>query len=142
MTRSAAKAADLASGLGAIVLGAGLALLVPDELRGFAIPLLVAGILVHGVGMSLKHRFETRERAPLWWELALFWLCWVCLAGLAVWLLVLLLAPFERACVHLVRRVGAEVNLKPPYRFRGSVSWDKCRSLAGWLTSLLSRRLR
>jgi hypothetical protein len=88
MTRSAAKAVELASGLGAIVLGAGLALLVPDALRGYAIPILVAGILVHGVGMSLKHRLEAVERQPLWWERALFWFCWASLGLLAVWLLV------------------------------------------------------
>jgi hypothetical protein len=88
MALGTAKAAEVASGLGAIVLGAGLALLVPDFLRGFAIPILVAGLLVHGVGMSLKHRLEAVERAPLWWELTLFWLCWLCLGLLAAWLLV------------------------------------------------------
>ena len=88
MARGAAKAAELASGLGAIILGAGLALLLPDALRGYAIPILVAGILVHGVGMSLKHRRETVEREPLWWERALFWFCRVCLGLLAIWLLV------------------------------------------------------
>jgi membrane-associated protease RseP (regulator of RpoE activity) len=93
MARKAAKAADLASGLGAIVLGAGLALLAPERLRGLTIPILLAGIVVHGVGMTLKHRFEAEERETFWWEKALFWICWVLLGGLVAWLLVRLLTP-------------------------------------------------
>lgn len=83
---AAARGAELASGLGAIVLGAGLALVLPDSLRAFAWPLLAGGAVVHGVGMTLKYRLERREDPPLWWERALFWLCWACLAALGAWL--------------------------------------------------------
>lgn len=84
----AAKGAELASGLGAIVLGAGLALVLPVWLRSYALPLLIGGIVVHGVGMTLKYRLERRDGPPLWWERALFWLCWACLAALVPWLAV------------------------------------------------------
>ena len=82
------RGAELASGLGAIVLGAGLALVLPAWLRSYATPLLIGGVAVHGIGMTLKYRLEAREGAPLWWERALFWLCWLLLAGLGVWLAV------------------------------------------------------
>lgn len=89
---SVIKSAELTSSLGAIVLGAGLALLAPDLLKAQALPLLMAGLLIHGAGMTLKYRLENREGPPLWWERALFWLCWACLAGLAAWLLARALA--------------------------------------------------
>jgi uncharacterized membrane-anchored protein len=83
-----AKAADLLSGLGAIVLGAGLALVAPAWLRSYGIPTLIVGLLVHGTGMSLKYRFESRQKEPLCWERLLFWSCWACLAALGVWIAV------------------------------------------------------
>jgi len=79
MARGAVKAAEHASGLGAIALGAGFALLAPNSLRGLAISLLVAGILVHGTGLTLKHRLQWANRQPTWWGrrfLALLGLPW------------------------------------------------------------------
>jgi len=76
-----------------MVLGAGLALLAPELLRESAIPILIAGIVVHGVGMTLKHRLEAGDREPLWWERALYWACWLCLGALAAWLSVPLFTP-------------------------------------------------
>jgi hypothetical protein len=80
------KAAELVSGLGAIVLGAGLALVLPEWLRTYALPLLVCGVVVHGVGMTLKYRLEARDGPPTWWERVLFWLCWAGLSGLVLWI--------------------------------------------------------
>jgi len=80
------RGAELASALGAIFLGSGLALVLPNWLRAYALPMLIGGVLVHGVGMTLKYRLESREDPPTWWERALFWLCWVCLAALGFWL--------------------------------------------------------
>ena len=84
--RAATKGAELASGLGAIVLGAGLALVLPEWLRTYAIPLLIGGLLVHAAGMTLKYRLEARGGPTLWWERALFWLCWALLAMLGIWI--------------------------------------------------------
>jgi hypothetical protein len=80
------KGAELASGLGAIVLGAGLALVLPQWLRDYAMPLLVGGAVVHGAGMTLKYRLEARDGSPIWWERLLFWVCWASLAGLGLWI--------------------------------------------------------
>lgn len=84
--RGAAKAAELASGLGAIALGAGIALVSPEWLRQHAVALLAGGAFVHGAGMTLKYRLASPEGQPLWWERALFWLCWGCLAALGIWI--------------------------------------------------------
>lgn len=83
---AATSAAALASGLGAVALGAGLALVLPDWLRAHALPLLVGGALVHGIGMTLVHRLESRNTPSLWWERVLFWLCWAGLAALGLWI--------------------------------------------------------
>ena len=84
MTGGRTKAADVLSVLGAAVLGAGLALLAPGLLAGVAPHLVAVGLLVHGAGMTLRHRLDQRAGPLTWWERALFWSCWAALALVAV----------------------------------------------------------
>ena len=89
------KSAELLSGIGATVLGLGLGLLAPMPMQRFALPLLGAGVLLHGAGMTLKHRLEMEigEREPQWWELAVFWACWAGLLATLGSVAYLLVAP-------------------------------------------------
>lgn len=77
------KKAELLSSLGAGVLGAGIALLLPNQLAPYAILILLLGLVSHAVGMSQKHGLEQQgEVVHLWWAEALYWLCWLALAAL------------------------------------------------------------
>ena len=81
------KRADLTSGVGAGVLGGGIALLLAPYLRAYAIPLLLAGALLHGWGMFDRHRMDNQEgAATLRWAEALYWLCWIALLGVALYI--------------------------------------------------------
>ncbi len=83
------KKADLLASLGAGVLGAGLALLLPNQLAPFAIPILLIGLISHAVGMSQKHGLEGQgEVARIWWAEALYWLCWLALGALLLLIIV------------------------------------------------------
>lgn len=77
------KRLELLGGLGAGVLGAGIALLFADWLAPFAIPALIAGALTHGWAMYAKNRAERRSgvRQPAW-EIAAYWICRLLLAVL------------------------------------------------------------
>jgi len=83
------KKAELLSSLGAGVLGAGIALLLPNQLAPYAIPILLLGLISHAVGMSQKHRLEQKgEIVRIWWAETLYWLCWLALAALLVLIIV------------------------------------------------------
>jgi hypothetical protein len=83
--RRSLKRSELASGVGALVLGAGLGLLAPMSMQQYAVPMVVAGIALHATGMTLKYRLERRQSGALmWWEVLLFWTCWLGLAALAI----------------------------------------------------------
>ena len=83
------KRADLLSTIGAGVLGAGLALLLANDLRSYAVPLLAIGLVSHAWGMYMKHRLELRAGAPpMRWAEWLYWGCWIALVLMALWIAV------------------------------------------------------
>lgn len=83
------KQLDLLGGLGAGVLGAGLALLFANWLEPYAVPALLVGIVAHGWAMFAKGRLERQEQVeqPKWASIAQ-WACWLLLAGLFVYVAV------------------------------------------------------
>ncbi|WP_454656220.1 hypothetical protein [Bosea beijingensis] len=79
------KRSELAASFGAGLVGGGLGLLAASYVADLALPMLLAGTLMHAWGMYDKHTLErdlARPEAP--WMKALYWLCWLVLAGLAV----------------------------------------------------------
>jgi hypothetical protein len=83
------KRAELASGIGAGVLGAGIGLLFSRILGTYAVPMLITGVFLHAWGMFDKHRLErgSAVQAP-WWSTALYIVCWAALLLLAVYIMV------------------------------------------------------
>ncbi len=74
------KRAELLSSVGAGVLGGGLALLAPQVLAPYVIPILLIGLLGHAYGMFQKHQLEQQNTGVrIWWMEALYWLCWLIL---------------------------------------------------------------
>jgi len=82
------KQVELAASGGAGLLGAGIGVLFASWLRPAGVLLLVVGAVLHGWGMLVRHRLERRGHTALpRWSVALFWLCWLVLLGLAAYLL-------------------------------------------------------
>ena len=83
------KRAETTSSIGAGVLGAGIALLMPDRLTAYAIPILLTGLVLHVWGMYDKHRLEAcSSPARLWWAELLYWGCWLGLLALLTYVVV------------------------------------------------------
>ena len=90
------KVAELTSGVGALVLGIGLGALFPRWFGSTAWLITLAGLLLHAFGMWDEHRLErTAQRGVDRWVTALYWTCWLLLAG--VFVLVILRAAAPRA---------------------------------------------
>lgn len=81
------KRMDLLGGLGAGILGGGLALLFARWLESFAVPALLLGIATHGWAMYQKGRLERTEGLdePRW-AIVAEGVCWVLLAILVLYI--------------------------------------------------------
>lgn len=88
MDRSAnrLKQLELLGGVGAGILGAGIALLFARSLQPYALPALVIGIAAHGWAMFAKSRLErqTGVRQPRWAQAA-EWACWLMILALMLY---------------------------------------------------------
>lgn len=78
------KRADLLSLTGAVVAGMAAGVWLADALEPMLLPMLIAGVLAHAVGMTARHRLD-RQAGPLpaVWQ----WLyigCWIAIAALAI----------------------------------------------------------
>jgi uncharacterized membrane protein YebE (DUF533 family) len=83
------KLAELTSGIGALVLGIGLGAFLATWIAQVAGVIAFAGLLAHAFGMWNKHRLEAQastDGGPF--VTALYWVCWLMLAGVVVFLLV------------------------------------------------------
>lgn len=77
------KQLDLLGGLGAAALGAGLALLFADQLKLYAVPGLLIGILAHSYAMFAKGRLERQAKGKQpKWAIVAEWACWFMLSAL------------------------------------------------------------
>jgi hypothetical protein len=83
-----AKLADLTSGVGALVLGVGLGALFPRWFGPAAAVITIVCLSLHAFGMWDKHRLEATSSVenPIW-VVALYWMCWLLLAGVLAMLL-------------------------------------------------------
>lgn len=80
------KKTDLASSIGAGILGVGIGILTAPYLGAYAIPLAVIGAIMHIWGMQERHRLDA-QKPKLWWTEALYWLCWAILLGIGALIL-------------------------------------------------------
>ena len=78
------RIADLTSGMGALVLGVGVGAFFASALARTSGWILLTGAVAHGCGMVDKHRLERGASTQPRWATALYWVCWIALAGLAV----------------------------------------------------------
>lgn len=80
----ARKKADLLSVTGAAVAGLAAGAWLADAIQPVFVPMLIAGLLAHAVGMTARFRLDrTSGRLPAMWQW-LYGLCWIAIAAVSV----------------------------------------------------------
>ena len=80
------KIAELTSGLGALVLGIGIGAFFSVKLVQYSVLIMFVGGFAHAWGMFDKNRIEKYlKKSNVWWESALYWLCWILLAIMSLY---------------------------------------------------------
>lgn len=77
------KLGQLTSSVGAGILGVGIGAMVARPLDGLEPVIIGAGLVLHLWGMIDNHRADAGSPQP-WWSTAVYWICWIGLAALAV----------------------------------------------------------
>lgn len=86
------KQLELLGGLGAGILGAGIALVLVRWIQLYALPILMVGLVSHGWAMWAKSRLERQVNIPQpAWALVAEWICWLMIAGLIIYVVVVML---------------------------------------------------
>lgn len=78
------KQADLASAIGAGIIGFGLGVYFANYFQPYAALLIIVGIALHGVAMYKKAEMKP---ASLKWARWLYWICWAIIIGLLVYIM-------------------------------------------------------
>jgi hypothetical protein len=78
------KQAEIASALGAGIIGFGLGAYLANYFASNALWIIVIGIALHGVAMYKKAEIKPTKLA---WAKWLYWLCWAIIIGLAIYIL-------------------------------------------------------
>lgn len=87
---STLKRVELLGTAGVLILGVGAGAWLGESLVNYAVGLMAVGGCVHALSMYGKHRIESVQGIPQSWPFRiLYWMCWVLLASLAAWLVVL-----------------------------------------------------
>ena len=78
------RQAELASAIGAGIIGFGLGIYFASYFASYALWTIIIGVALHGVAM-----YKKAEMRPtmLRWAKWLYWLCWVIIVGLVIYVL-------------------------------------------------------